>query len=221
MEPEKQNKINRTLWRIVGVLILVCVFWYVFVPKLITPGTVVDDPNTVEISPGVSVNISNSDVSVDEISAPIPDVEFTPSVTKTEATDSEKDTLERIESLQKTLKKNPNIFQAWTELGSQYILLKEYSQAILVLEFAGEIRPTSAIPASNLAFMYGYYLHEEDNAVQNYLRAIELEPGSDFNYIRLFEFYRDTDQMEQARRIILGGLEINPDSETLQSYRDI
>lgn len=212
---EKDNSVL-VLWWVVGVLVLV-IAGYLFVTRAKDDARV---ETGFEIAPGVFVERSESDISVSDIDLPLPDLSFVPQM-ETASSDAVKETQKKIKALQKTLKEDPNIFEAWLELGTNYSLLRAYTQAGEVWEFASHIRPTSSLPASNLGFLYGYRLQDQAKAVEYYEQAIALTPDVDYHYIRLFEYYRDIDDMVSARAVIARGVAANPENSVLKEYSNL
>jgi tetratricopeptide (TPR) repeat protein len=130
-----------------------------------------------------------------------------------------KASLEKIAFLVAELKKNPDYFSAWLDLGSYRKLIGDWEGAIEAWEYAGAIRPLNYISFSNLGDLYHYYLKDFPKAEKNLLKALENEPTFISGYIALHELYSFSfkEKSHLADDILLQGISKNPENVVLLS----
>lgn len=118
-----------------------------------------------------------------------------------------------------TLRGNYNYLQGWLQLGILRKAAGDYDGAVEAWEFAGLLRPQSAISFLNLADLYGYYIHDNQKAEESFSKAISAEPQNSFPYFQAANFYGDVlKEKEKAKDILRQGISAGADpSGDLQS----
>jgi tetratricopeptide (TPR) repeat protein len=125
----------------------------------------------------------------------------------------------KIESLISDLKKNPDSFDNWLNLGTQRKTINDYEGAGECWEYAGVIRPLNYVSYNNLGELYGYYLKDYKKAEENYLTAIKNGPDQVYIYRNMYEFYRNVTEDDAKAKAILGkGIATNPDTSKDLKY---
>ena len=134
---------------------------------------------------------------------------------------------ERFDKVKEFLAKTPDHMGGWMEVGLIRKGLCDYQGAADVWTYIGEIRPENSLSFANLGDLYTHFLVDYPKAEAAYLRAIENEKH-DVNYFRNFfelYYYSYTEKKHLAEKVLLDGLNYNPDSQDLMTllashYRD-
>lgn len=90
------------------------------------------------------------------------------------------------------LKKAPDSFDHWIDLGLMRKNLTDYEGAKEAWEYVSILFPKNVPSFANLGELYANYLKDYPAAEKNYKRAIQNDVENHLNYRNLFEFYRDT-----------------------------
>lgn len=100
-------------------------------------------------------------------------------------------------------------------LGNVHRKVGNFETATLAYRYASEIQPGAFVPYANLGDMYYYDTKEYQKAVDEYLRAVEIEnPNLETLYSNMYEIYRfHLNNEEQAEQILISGVKKYP-SET-------
>lgn len=97
---------------------------------------------------------------------------------------------QRFDETKKTLQANSDDFNNWLYLGVLKKGVGDYEGSRDVFIYAGQIRPQSSTPFTNLADLYGYFLNDPIKAEENIKKAIVNDPN-DYNlYLALADIYR-------------------------------
>lgn len=127
--------------------------------------------------------------------------------------------ISQIQELSQTLKDNNGYLEGWLQLGILRKNIGDLEGAAEAWQYAIVIRSDNSIAYLNLGDLYGYYFHDNQKAEANLLKAIKVDPANIYAYQKTYEFYKDTNQSEKARRILEQGIAANPDtSQSLQSF---
>lgn len=137
--------------------------------------------------------------------------------------DVKKETIEKINALSNSLKKDYNSLEQWLELGLLRKLIGDYDGARDVWKFATIIRPNNAVAFHNLGFLYWQNFKDYKKAEENYLKAIENNPQDIGAYIDLSNvYYFSLKDTTRAKDILNTGLKNNPGNEELKrAMRDM
>jgi len=123
----------------------------------------------------------------------------------------------KIASTSAALKKDSTLFELWIDLGLQRKMGGDYEGARLAWEYASALSPTNILSFINLGDLYGYYLHDNAKAEQNFLSAIKNAPSEVSTYFRTADFYKDVlKDVAKARAIVQKGIDANPSSQELK-----
>ena len=141
----------------------------------------------------------------------IPDLDRPIVVTANLSESIKENSLKHIKALIEDLKKNPDLYSSWLELGIYRKIIGDYEGAIHAWQYASLLRPNNAVAYGNLANIYIFELSNYKKGEQYLLKAISLAPNQVIYYEQAYEFYRfivkDTDK---ARRILEDGVSANP-----------
>lgn len=143
---------------------------------------------------------------------PVPDLDRRTDFTTSLPKDALDITINKINSLSKSLKANPSNFQFWIDLGLNRKMINDYVGAKEAWEYASLLRPQNSVSFSNLGDLYHYYTKDYEKAEKNLKKAIENKPDYAIYYKNLSDLYKfsyktDTDLAEQT---LLDGLKANP-----------
>jgi tetratricopeptide (TPR) repeat protein len=103
-------------------------------------------------------------------------------------------TPQAIELLRKTVEKRPDHFQAWNNLGGQYLIAKNYREAAPALERATQLNPTFAKAYLNLGSAYRG-LKEYEKSQASYEKALQLYSNYADAVFHLGILYLDAEKM--------------------------
>lgn len=103
-------------------------------------------------------------------------------------------TPQAIELLRKTVEKRPDHFQAWNNLGGQYLIAKNYREAAPALERATQLNPTFAKAYLNLGSAYRG-LKEYEKSQASYEKALQLYSNYADAVFHLGILYLDADKI--------------------------
>ena len=124
--------------------------------------------------------------------------------------------VQKIKTLQVTLKSNPANLPAWIDLGIYQKQAGDYAGAILSWKYAGRLSPTDYISRANLGNLYAYFLKDNGQAEVYYKDAISKGPTQSYLYAQLAEVYRDVfKNLDKARAIVAQGLSKIPNDPSL------
>jgi tetratricopeptide (TPR) repeat protein len=151
---------------------------------------------------------------VNDLELKIPDLDREINIPSNVPESIAKSARSKIKELSAALKKNPDLFNLWMDLGSYRKAIGDYEAARDIWEYASAIRPKNSISFGNLGSLYALYLRDYEKAEFNFLKAIENDPHAVYLYYKAFEFYRDfMKDKDKARAIIERGIEANPSSK--------
>lgn len=126
-------------------------------------------------------------------------------------------TLEEINALKNSLKKDYGSLEEWMQLGLLKKLLGDYNGARDAWEFAAAIRPKDSISRHNLGNLYWQNFKDFKKAEENYLISLELNPKDISAYVDLSNiYYYDLKDKTKAKNILNRGLKNNPNNEELK-----
>ncbi len=136
--------------------------------------------------------------------------------------DKKKNTEAKIREIIARLQKNKYSYEDWIELGIYRKSVEDYKGTEEAWEFAGLIKPSSALAFGNLGNLYGYDIKNQAKAEESYLRAIKNEPKLVYWYVQLAEYYRDiAKDNSKARAILERAMSANPEeAEELKKYAE-
>lgn len=117
----------------------------------------------------------------------------------------------------KTVKTNPTFFSGWIEIGILKKTIGDFEGAKDAWEYASLIEPGNSVSFSNLGELYWRYLHKYVKSESNFRASISNRPYDTQNYVSLAELYHYSykEKYELADDVLLEGLKVNPEDETL------
>lgn len=128
---------------------------------------------------------------------------------------------QRFLKIREVLRKYPDAFDTWLELGGLHKLIGNYEMAEKTWIYAGEIRPQNSPSFANLGDLYTNFLKDYPKAEAAFLVAIENSEGEAFNinYTRqLFELYfYHLEDNQKSEKFLLERLAKYPDDSELIS----
>jgi tetratricopeptide (TPR) repeat protein len=102
------------------------------------------------------------------------------------------------EHLQKALTADPQWFEAWNNLGSRRLMLRQYAEAAEAFRQALAIDPMSAMVHSNLGLAQ-LFLRQPLEAEESARRALQLDPGSSpASYVEGMALLQQEKRQEEA-----------------------
>lgn len=117
----------------------------------------------------------------------------------------------------KTVKKNPDFFNGWIQLGLLKKIIGDFEGARDAWEYASLISPKNSISFANLGELYWRYLHIYPQSEINFKASIENNPKDPGTYVSLSDlyFYSLKEKLNLADDVLLQGLAANPKSMDL------
>jgi tetratricopeptide (TPR) repeat protein len=118
-----------------------------------------------------------------------------------------------VDHFKEAVRLNPEYSLAKNSLGSAYLVLEEWDQAIAVLEevTADLLYATPHYPLTNLGWAY-YNKGDFEKSRQYLEEALEVQPDFFLARLNLGRVYRATGQLQKALRMFEKAAEINPQS---------
>ena len=111
------------------------------------------------------------------------------------------------------LNKNPNDIEALKLAGELYIELGKYNDALEIINKCIEIDPNYGVNNRYTArgFLYSEYFFDNEKAIKDYNRAIQLDIDNDNSYYWRGRFYQLQDNYEMALEDYKQARELNPE----------
>lgn len=181
-----------------------------------------DDDNSSEAEQ-IQEDITDSVLETNIQKIKIPDLSKDPVVKADLPENIKKKTIEEIEALTNSLKKNYDSPTQWIQLGLLKKLLGDFEGAKIAWEFAAEIRPKDSISRHNLGNLYWQNFRDFRKAEENYLESLELNKQDISAYIDVSNiYYYDLKNISKAKEILMKGLKANPENqELLRALKEI
>ena len=125
-----------------------------------------------------------------------------------------------ITDLTAELKKNPDLYSSWLELGSYRKLIGDSRAALEIWQYVSKNWPSDSVAFNNLANLYIYELPDFNKAEEYLLKAIQKAPHQTSYYYNAYEFYRFVIKNTfKARKILEQAIAQNPiDESWLKTY---
>ncbi len=119
------------------------------------------------------------------------------------------------------LRIDPNCFFCYYKLARVYYAMRDLNSCVSCLEAAIRLNPKWSLPYEALGDVYlkshGYFPNRLERAVENYKKAIELEPSKIELHLNLAQCYEDKDEKEKAEKVYEAILKIDPSNSTANS----
>jgi tetratricopeptide (TPR) repeat protein len=179
-----------------------------------TPGvtTALIDESTVTLN-GEKVVVVRSNSNI-----PIPDLNRISVVTNSSLSASIQATLaSSIKAESDSLKKDPNQFYVWLNLGINRKILGDYEGARQAWEYVSLISPRNSVSYGNLGDLYQFYLKDYAKAEINLQMVVKNDPTYVRGYMALYDLYHLSYQTNtnKAEQTLLAGIKAVPDSTDL------
>ncbi|MBI1999529.1 MAG: tetratricopeptide repeat protein [Parcubacteria group bacterium] len=124
----------------------------------------------------------------------------------------------QIKDISARLSQDASLFNDWMDLGLLRKSIEDYDGALEAWEYASALRPQNSLSFSNLGVLYAYYLNDQARAEANFLRAVENNPGLDYLYPQVVDFYLEVVRSEEKARAFLNrSMVARPDSEVIKT----
>lgn len=168
---------------------------------------------TFELSPGASVEVLPAE---NRPSTPAPDMNRQLSFPESFSSPEAKVNISmKIAEARKNIAENPYDYDSWIGLGIYWKMIEDYEGARLAWEYASLILPENPMAYSNLGFLYGYHIKNQNKAKENFEKALSFAGSQAFYYGQAFEYYRDVlDDKETAREVAEKGKVATGDIES-------
>ena len=105
--------------------------------------------------------------------------------------------MKAIEYYLKAIELNPNYADAYFSLGSVYMKLKKWNEAVINYEKAIDLKPGSIEAYYNLGLAY-YYLGKYKDSIKSWEKVIEINPTHVYTYYNLGYVYYKIEKWEEA-----------------------
>ncbi|MEK7148142.1 MAG: hypothetical protein AAB758_02490 [Patescibacteria group bacterium] len=176
-------------------------------------GTEPDSKQVLDTEPGSGQNANQKDNTVASAEPKTPDLDR-PIKINANLNDSDKErTISEIQEISGILKGDHDYFDGWLQLGILRKMIGDYDGAIEAWNFAGVIRPKSTISFLNSANIYAFYIRDNKNAEDSFLKAVSADPQNGFSYFQVARFYEDIlKDKEKAKKILLQGISAGADA---------
>jgi tetratricopeptide (TPR) repeat protein len=116
------------------------------------------------------------------------------------------------------LKIDPNCFLCYYKLAQVYYVVRDIASCVSCLEASIRLNPKWSLPYEALGNVYlkskGYFPNRLEKAVENYKKAIELEPSKIELHLNLAQCYEDKDEKDKAEKVYEAILKIDPSNST-------
>lgn len=115
----------------------------------------------------------------------------------------------------------------WIAVGIIKKSFNDYEGTRDAWEYAGVLYPNNALSFANLGSLYGFYLHDNEKAELNFIKAIDNDPYQPSYYLSLADFYKEVDISKKNKipEVILSGLSKMKDANLYlylaTYYRDV
>jgi tetratricopeptide (TPR) repeat protein len=114
---------------------------------------------------------------------------------------------------ERTLKYNPQSARMWANLGKEYGLMGDNSQAITHFEKALSIEPENEVAYSNLAILY-YNAGRKDDALASCKKAMDINPNNTKARNMLGVLQRSIGEYEEAKKQYHDAIQASPGNVT-------
>ena len=180
--------------------------------------TITKNGITFEIPKGSNATIEEIPISPN---IPIPNLDRTITFSSLIPDESKSNYTAKITTLVASLKKDPSSMQNWLMLGIFRKAIGDYTGTIEAWVYAGEKWPKTPTSFGNLGDLYAYYIKDNVKAEQYFLKAIAVDPNSEFHYIQTATFYNEVvKDSAKAKNILEKGLKILPTSDSIKKMLD-
>jgi tetratricopeptide (TPR) repeat protein len=123
-----------------------------------------------------------------------------------------------IDKYNEALKIDPNCSLCYYKLARVYYAIRDLVSCVSCLEAVIRLNPKWSLPYEALGDVYlkskGYFPNRLEKAVENYKKAIELEPSKIELHLNLAQCYEDEDEKEKAEKVYEAILKIDPSNST-------
>lgn len=122
----------------------------------------------------------------------------------------------RIAQIAGIVKSTPSFFEGWINLGIYKKVIGDFAGARDAWEYASLIEPLNSSSFANLGELYWRYIHDYPKSETNFRTSLKHKPDP-LVYVSLAELYHYSfkEKYDLADDVLLEGLKIDPNSETL------
>lgn len=120
-------------------------------------------------------------------------------------------TAKAIAMLQRVVKEDPNVIDAWFMIGNEYFKTGKFQDAIVHFSRALELKPDYDLAIINMANSYRR-LGQDDAALAGYERYVQIDPQNAFVRYQIGEIYLDQRNFARAEAEFAQALAIDPKS---------
>lgn len=115
------------------------------------------------------------------------------------------------EYIKRALDLNPNLLMAHNDLGTAYLAIGKYDNAVYHFRRAVEINPDSALAHNNLGHAWAE-IGQIEEAIKEYKKSIEIDPNNDLAYSNLATALASKGEIGKAISEYKKSVEINPNN---------
>lgn len=116
---------------------------------------------------------------------------------------------ESIEFLKQIIDYSPYKYEAWHELGMQYLKLKNYKEAVKAFDYALVIKPDSITSIMQMGLCYEK-LNYLKKAIKKYKEALEYEDTTAYTYLKIAQVYDESKEYFKALKYYLQSIHEDP-----------
>lgn len=167
-------------------------------------------------------------IPADPVGSNIPNLDREVLVKEKMTEDTKAKMVAEIKNVSDVLKKNPEFFDGWMNLGVLRKFIGDYDGAREAWEYAAALRPDVHITYNNLGDLYHFYLKDFTKAEMNMRRAVDVKSDFIMGYTHLHELYLYSlkSKSDLADDVLMEGIQKNQDDPELRIvlasyYRDI
>ncbi len=127
-----------------------------------------------------------------------------------------------IENYKRALNYDHKFLPAYLEMALSYVALKQYDSALLVYQNVVELFPDRLEGYQGLGYIYGYTKNDYEKSIENYKKALQLDPNNETIIKLLLGIYEKTKNYQDAESLYLNLLKNKPDDiKLLKAYTQI
>lgn len=127
-----------------------------------------------------------------------------------------------IENYKRTLNYDNKFLPAYLEMALSYVALKQPDSALAVYQKVVELFPDRPEGYQGLGYIYGYLKTDYEKSIENYKKALQLDPSNETIMKLLLGIYEKTKNYQDAESLYVNLLKKKPDDiKLLKGYTQV
>ncbi len=127
-----------------------------------------------------------------------------------------------IENYKRALNYDNKFLPVYLEMALSYVALKQYDSALVVYQKVVELFPDRPEGYQGLGYIYGYTKNDYEKSIENYKKALQLDPNNETIMKLLLGIYEKTKNYQDAESLYLNLLKNKSDDiKLLKAYTQI